>query len=197
MMEITSTGLAKILGETPSKIKRHVRELFGHDKIAGQGAGYARRLTTDESFRVYLYGFLIDMTKLATPDIKLAIEDLLPWMKTKLLYPVSQKSFEEARRSEISHWTITIHTVDGEGLCYHAKGSLVGSFGSEIVDGREQEVGTTRQVIEEFYSPSVNTELLLGPPDMWDDKVRSCGSINFTNLVFLFLTHMHTAEYPL
>ena len=77
--KITTTELAKAIEQRSPKIKRHTRELLGHDESAGRRTGYSRKLTLEESIRVYVYGVLIQV--LSQQETKRIVEHVISQLK--------------------------------------------------------------------------------------------------------------------
>ncbi len=183
---ITSTELAKIIHQKPSKVKRHIRELLGHDEIAGQQKGYARTLTIEDSFKVFLYGIVINQTNLSSPEAKQAVEEVVWWLEKKGFYPLSRKKFDAfERESMIKSWYLEIQRADGGGFWYTAEGEISLKENIEIIDGNKQAVFTKKYVEEHFYTSSLgDIESIKIPYDKNENRIL------LSSLIGLFISWM-------
>ncbi len=197
MVEFKSTELAAILERKTAKVKRHARELFGHDRLAGQGKGYARKFTLDECFKIFLYGLMIEDTNLSTPEIKDAIDaSLLPWMEKKGLYPISGKNFNQSgHHPSIQDWHITIRRLFDDRLHFEAEGLIESTVGSEEIDGQSRVVRRVRYVKEDFRDPSIDPAG--ESPDNGRVHGKIVGGLSMSEIVSDFINKMEAAEYKI
>ena len=77
----TSRRLSEIFGIKLARWKRWSREFLPPDPLGGMQSGYARQYTLDESFIVYLGGYLVKHLQFSIPDTRIILKELNGWMK--------------------------------------------------------------------------------------------------------------------
>lgn len=86
---ITNRLLADRLGFPYSSVRRWSKEFLGADSKARQRSGYRRLMSSDEAFKIFLLGHLIQNLGFAVDDAKQIVKDLEPWLKRKGIFPES------------------------------------------------------------------------------------------------------------
>ncbi len=71
-------------------LRQHAKNIFGHDKIAKRQSGFARDLSIDEAWKLYLYSVLVSLLH-STHFAKSCLENT-PDIKTQL-WIVEEDSF--------------------------------------------------------------------------------------------------------
>jgi DNA-binding transcriptional MerR regulator len=119
-MKITIKQLSQKFGLNLAKVRRWSREFLPPDPKASMRSGYARELTMEDAFEVFLGGHLVSELGFQVYEAKQIIENLRDWIKSKGLYP--GKAYSEARRnnSRIHHVHI-MRTLDGKNFFYEIR----------------------------------------------------------------------------
>lgn len=180
MEHITTTQYAKALGEHPMKIKRHARELFGYDEVAGRRTGYARQLSVaNDCLPLGLFTYLVSHQKCSIPDAKAIIKDLKPILKELKILPLS---YQRWRRFEfdapIKDWTIEID-IQKSGLFFYVTGVIKGKISDEIIEGYSGWVEQRKEFHQRWYKGK-----LLDLKDGIDDD-----TVKVTGIELSFFTH--------
>jgi hypothetical protein len=149
MPTIKSTELALLMDTKPEKVKRHVREFVGYDPNTGRQKGYARELSLEDAFDVYLGGEILDKLGFSIPESRKILEDIKPWMKKRHLYPPTLANREQQKKSPVKGWTILIFRLEQGHFYYEAMGRLpVVEHNGQPVDGGGLVKGETVDGIE-------------------------------------------------
>jgi len=72
--------LSQTLGIKLAKWKRWCREFLAPDPLGGMQSGYARQLTIDDAFTVYLGGYLVGELKYGIQTTRQILADLRDWL---------------------------------------------------------------------------------------------------------------------
>lgn len=203
MTSITSTNLARLFDRTESRVKRHVREFLGTDSITGQQKGYARKLSMEEAFTVYLGGFLVSELQFSVFEVRKILDDLKPWFIKNKIYPISWENWklrrnpsdiEEWRKIErdpdnVKWWKIRIFTLENTLFYYEAKGQ----FEFEIVEKTKEKnnIYSEKYIIKPFMSP----ELLIEGNVAKIEQAEVQKHLPISRLINMFLTTLKTNEY--
>ena len=82
----TSQELSQKLDIRLSRWKRWSREFLPPDPLGGLQSGYARQYNTDQSFTVFLGGYLVGDLKFTIPEARLILHDLHAWLVAHKFY---------------------------------------------------------------------------------------------------------------
>jgi hypothetical protein len=122
-MKFTNKELSDKLKINLAKVRRWSREFLPPDHKATMRSGYARELTEEEAYEVFLGGHLVSVLRFQVHEAKGIIEDLRAWIKSKGLYP--GKAYAEARRDNPYFFHVHImRNSEGEGLYYEMRQQL-------------------------------------------------------------------------
>jgi hypothetical protein len=79
--------LSEMLAIPHTKIRRWAKEFLPPDPKATLRSGFAREVSLNEGFKIYLGGHLVSHLTFSVIDARKIISDIRPWMLSKGLYP--------------------------------------------------------------------------------------------------------------
>ena len=97
----TNRELSKNLDINLAKWKRWSREFLPPDPLGGMQSGYARQYNLDDSFTVYLGGYLVSDLRFTIPEVKQILEDLYEWLVDTGFYFVAKH--DPKPKTDIEH----------------------------------------------------------------------------------------------
>jgi len=136
------------------KLKRWTREFLGVDPKAAMRAGYARELTLDEAFEVYLGGYLVFVLDFSISEARLILNDLKDYFGQ---HQVSEKWSFLSLFSEIvffhgKEMIVNINQYLDPRLGSHYHSERIFHYGIKTIHERmEVEYGEGKQAFQEIY----------------------------------------------
>ena len=109
-----------------SRWKRWCREFLPPDPLGGMQSGYARQLTRDDAFTVYLGGHLVRDLRFSIPDAKQILADLHDWLAASGFYQIARRTPEDAAPVDrpVSAYQIYITAGPERRMRYMVRGLL-------------------------------------------------------------------------
>jgi len=172
MKQITTTEFAKVLHEHPMKVKRHARELFGYDEIAGRQTGYARMLSVaDDCLPLGLFTYLVSFHKLSIPDAKTIIKDIKPILKELTILPLTYERWKTFMLDgKALYWDIDIFFKKSGRHLFVVNAGFENKILEENFDGHSGWVEQTKVFHQKWYKGKIyglKDSLEDGEPDDW------------------------------
>ena len=118
--------LSEMLGTRLSRWKRWSREFLPPDSLGGLQSGYARQLTIDDAFTVYLGGHLVSVLKYGIPSARCILSDLRDWLGAAGFYqtPIYRSKNTEDAQQQVRAYQIYINAHDTMTFSYTIRGIL-------------------------------------------------------------------------
>jgi len=149
---LTSTEFAEIFESNPAKVKRHVRDFLPPDGTVGQQKGYARILSLDDAFTLFLASEIIGVYKFSIPDTRMILQDLKPWMMSNGIVP-SKKCLKNFKtKSSVEDWEIQIFRMR-PGIFYYEAHGLIDLNEVEKIPGLSTPVYINKFTIDVIGAP--------------------------------------------
>jgi len=126
MRYYSNRELAGKLGIKLARWKRWSREFLAPDPLGGLQSGYARQLSIDDAFTVYLGGHLVNELKFGIQAARQVLGDLYTWLGEVKLYetPIYRKTAGDSLYQQSLTYQIYITAHDGIRFTYTVRGIL-------------------------------------------------------------------------
>lgn len=181
-----------------AKLKRWGREFLPPDASSGQQQGIARTLSADESFHLYLAGFLVSHTKFSIPEAKIIIEDIKDFLFMRGILP---SRIAHYKKSNVKAWLLIVMPYPAVmDFDYRARGIIernLDSYSETLQDqmGRKKQVGG-RRVTEQYIDHPILGWAGEASPGRENNKgpqlvdITNVKVVNVTDLLDRFLKNM-------
>lgn len=153
MKHITTTQFAKVIHQHPMKVKRHARELFGYDEIAGRQKGYARKISVaDDCLPLALFTHLVSDRQCSIPDAKAIIKDIKPILNDLKILPLTyERWFSFMFHGPVINWDIQIYFTKSESHILEVIGELEASDIDEKIEGYSGFSVTQKKILNQTW----------------------------------------------
>ena len=126
MRYYSNRELSGKLGIKLARWKRWSREFLDPDPLGGLQSGYARQLSIDDAFTVYLGGHLVNALKFGIQAARQVLSDLFIWLGEAKIYetPIYRKTGDDTVYPPSLTYQIYIMAHDGLRFTYTVRGIL-------------------------------------------------------------------------